>query len=316
MKLRRGRSGNAHNRSSDAHGTGGDDVGDAERDAHRHDAGSRCLSPDTEARVRHVFQHQCWLCSQESHGGVTHVFPSADEDIFREHRANGIITAPSINSVENLLFLCPNCRDAFGRNSPAWVMLPTGMSEMIAEEESFQARRQREHDAGRPYARLASSSQFRAYQRFVVRRSFFKWNIGAFSEMPIKDWKGDPACAILRSAGFLTIAHHNPLLQAVTPQYLLLLELYQRPIPPVAEKMDNTNQRGSGDAPAQPSMKTRPPRRTGYPNDRVNPLKWRPTRRKWNYKISPGFRHGPTSEHNAAERNAPIKKEPGGAHGD
>ncbi|KAI9773372.1 MAG: hypothetical protein M1840_007587 [Geoglossum simile] len=108
------------------------------------------------------------------------------------------------------------------------------MPDMIAREEAFQALRQREHDAGRPYARTANPPGAKAYQRFVVRRSFFEWSVGIFSQTPIKEWAGDPACEILRSAGFLTVPHNNPLLLAVTPLYLRLLELYQKPIPPVA----------------------------------------------------------------------------------
>jgi hypothetical protein len=125
-------------------------------------------------------------------------------------------------------------------------MLPIDLPDMIAREEAFQALRQREHEAGRPCARTANPPEIKTYQRFVVREGFFTWNIGVFSEMPTKEWEGDPACAILRSAQFLTVPHNNPLLLAVTPLYLRLLELYQKPIPPVAVLCSEDGSSGNG----------------------------------------------------------------------
>jgi hypothetical protein len=119
-------------------------------------------------------------------------------------------------------------------------MLPTDLPEMIAREELFQLHRQREHEAGRPCARAAEPLAAKEYRRFVVRDIYFKWSMGVFSESPVKSWRGDPACAILRSAGFLNIARSNPLLHAVTPQYLRLLELYRSPIPPVMTSLERT----------------------------------------------------------------------------
>jgi hypothetical protein len=117
---------------------------------------------------------------------------------------------------------------------------------MIAREEAFQALRQREHEAGRPCVRPANPPEVGTYRRFVVRRSKFKWNIDVFDEAPVKEWKGDPACAILRSTGFLAIPHNNPLLLEVTPLYLRLLQLYQKDIPPVAAVCGRDGSSGNG----------------------------------------------------------------------
>ncbi|KAI9763770.1 MAG: hypothetical protein M1840_009095 [Geoglossum simile] len=247
-------SSNAHSKPSDRRGTSRDSSDDGTKVetnsfTHYQSVGSQSsagVPQSVKMHVQNLFQFRCWLCNQGQIGEVAHVYPRADEDMFLERRAAGLISAPTIDSAENLLLLCPNCHLAFGVAFPGWIMLPTNLSDMIAREEAFQAFRQCEHEAGRPCVRIANPSEVRTYQRFVVRRSCFKWNIAVFSEVPVKEWEGDPVCAILRSAGFLAVPHNNPLLLAVTPLYLRLLELYQKPIPPVAVLCGEDGSSGNG----------------------------------------------------------------------
>ncbi|KAI9774993.1 MAG: hypothetical protein M1840_000209 [Geoglossum simile] len=246
MQQRRGGYSNAYSNLGGGPGCGGDGDDAIELDGYPHigESGSSAyLSQGMRIHVRNLYQGQCWLCFQAIGGEVAHVFPRAGEEMFREHRENGVIGVSSINSVENLLLLCPDCHLAFDSNFPGRVMLPIDLLDMIAGEEAFQAHRQREHEAGRPCARIANSIETKFYQRFLVRSEFYRWNPGLFSDIPVRDWKGDPAC-VLRSTGFLTIAHSNPLLLAVTPQYLRLLELYQRPVPPVVAGLEQPNDQG------------------------------------------------------------------------
>ncbi|KAI9773373.1 MAG: hypothetical protein M1840_007588 [Geoglossum simile] len=107
MKRRRGSS-NTNSKPSDRRGTScesSDDGTEVETNSyltHHRSGGSRSsagVPQRVKTRVRNIFQHRCWLCNQGHDGEVAHVYPRADQDMFLEHRAAGIISAPNIDSI-------------------------------------------------------------------------------------------------------------------------------------------------------------------------------------------------------------------------